>query len=76
MNRNGKIFADGNIINIFEESVNFKSYNIQEKPSTYVVHHGGWVIYEKANCKGKFMYHHDGSVFSITNIGHLKYFSR
>ena len=38
-----------------------------------MVHNGGWVIYEKANFKGKFMYHHDGRVCSITNIGCLQY---
>jgi len=63
-NATNENIEDGNMINIFEEIVNFKSYNIQEKPSTYVVHNGGWVIYEKANFKGKFMYHHDSDCFS------------
>jgi len=55
---------DGNSVNIFNENGNFKCFNVQEKPSSYVVHHGGWVIYEKPNFKGKVLYHHDFDCFS------------
>jgi len=55
---------DGNSVNLFDENGNFKCFNIQEKPNSYVVHNGGWVIYEKANFKGKMMFHHDGDCFS------------
>ena len=53
------LFLDGNSVNVFDENCNFKCLNIQEKPSSYVVHHGGWVVYEKPNFKGKLLYHHD-----------------
>lgn len=43
---------------------NFKLYNLQEKPASYIVLNGGWIIYEKANHKGKYLYHHDGDCFS------------
>jgi len=63
-NVNTDNIQEGNSVNLFDENGNFKCFNIQEKPSSYVVHHGGWVIYEKANFKGKMMYHHDGDCFS------------
>ena len=50
----------GNAVNVFDGSVNFMCFNIQDKPSSYVVMNGGWAIYSEANFKGKVMYHHDG----------------
>ena len=43
-----------------EEYGNFKSFNIEEKPSCFKVIHGGWVIYEKPNFKGKCLYFYEG----------------
>jgi len=54
----------GNAVNLYDENGNFKSFNIQDKPSSYAVSNGGWVIYSMANFKGKFHYHHDGDCFS------------
>ena len=43
-----------------DECGQFKSFSIQEKPSSHLVIHGGWVIYEKPNFKGKCLYNYDG----------------
>merc|ERR1711962_32344 len=48
----------GNSITLMTEHVNFKSYNMQEKPSSYSVINSGWVMYEKPNFKGKCLYHY------------------
>ena len=47
-----------------EEMGNFKTFSLQEKPSNFFVLHGGWVIYEKANFKGKHLFFHEGDCFS------------
>ena len=44
-----------------EEYNNFKSFNMQEKPSSFRVMNGGWVIYEKPNFKGKCLYNYEGT---------------
>ena len=40
---------DGNAVHIFHECPNFKLYNLQDKPSSFTVQNGGWVVYEKPN---------------------------
>lgn len=40
---------DGNAVHIFQECPNFKLYNLQDKPSSFNVQNGGWVVYEKPN---------------------------
>lgn len=52
----------GNSITFMEEFANFKSFNIHEKPSSFRVLNGGWVIYEKPNFKGKCLYFYEGMV--------------
>ena len=52
----------GNSITLMEEFANFKSFNIHEKPSSFRVLNGGWVIYEKPNFKGKCLYYYEGRV--------------
>ena len=42
-------FLDGNAVHIFQECSNFKLYNLQDKPSSFNVQNGGWVVYEKPN---------------------------
>ena len=38
---------------------------LQEKPSSFVVRNGGWVIYSSPNWKGKAMYIFDGKHSNI-----------
>ena len=52
----------GNAITLMDEFANFKSFNIQEKPSSFRVLNGGWVIYEKPNFKGKCLYFYEGEI--------------
>ena len=39
---------------------------VQEKPSSFVCHSGGWVVYEKANFKGRQLFFFDGSSSVLT----------
>jgi len=55
---------DGNAVHIFHQCQNFKLYNLQEKPSSYVVLNGGWAIHEKPGFKGRLLYHADGDCYS------------
>ena len=55
----------GNAITLMDEFANFKSFNIQEKPSSFRVLNGGWVIYEKPNFKGKCLYFYEGEDFQM-----------
>ena len=50
----------GNSVTLADEFGQFKSFSIQEKPSSHVIVNGGWVIYEKPNYKGKCLYCFDG----------------
>jgi hypothetical protein len=50
----------GNAVTLMDDCGNFKSFNIQEKPSSFRVMNGGWVVYEKPNFKGKCHYIYDG----------------
>lgn len=54
----------GNSVTLADECGQFKSFSIQEKPSSHLVIHGGWVIYEKPNFKGKCLYNYDGDCYS------------
>jgi len=54
----------GNSVNLYDENGNFKSFDIQEKPCSYIVRNGGWVIYSLGNFKGKTMFHFDGDCYS------------
>jgi len=54
----------GNSITLMEEFANFKSFNIHEKPSSFRVLNGGWVIYEKPNFKGKCLYFYEDDCYS------------
>ena len=45
------VLIDGNAVHIFHQCPNFKLYNLQEKPNSYVVLNGGWAIYEKPGFK-------------------------
>ena len=45
------VLVDGNAVHMFHQCQNFKLYNLQEKPSSYVVLNGGWAIYEKPGFK-------------------------
>jgi len=56
--------VDGASVNLYDENANFKTFDIQEKPASYLVRNGGWVIYSNANLKGKSMFHFDGDCFS------------
>ena len=56
----------GNAITLMDEFANFKSFNIQEKPSSFRVLNGGWVIYEKPNFKGKCLYFYEGEDFQMS----------
>ncbi len=38
---------------------------LQEKPASFVVRNGGWVIYASPNWKGKAMYCFDGKYISF-----------
>ena len=40
---------DEKAVHIFHECPNFKLYDLQDKPSSFTVQNGGWVIYEKPN---------------------------
>ena len=42
-------YIDGKAVHIFHECPNFKLYDLQDKPSSFTVQNGGWVIYEKPN---------------------------
>ena len=44
---------------------------VQEKPSSFVCHSGGWVVYEKANFKGRQLFYFDGSSSVLTYISFL-----
>ena len=55
----------GNSITLMEEFANFKSFNIHEKPSSFRVLNGGWVIYEKPNFKGKCLYFYEGRALCV-----------
>jgi len=54
----------GNSVTLSDEYGQFKSFSIQEKPSSFQVLHGGWVIYEKPNFKGKCLYNYEGDCYS------------
>ena len=54
----------GNGVSLAEEYGQFRSFSLQEKPTSFLVLHGGWVIYEKQNYKGKCLYFHDGDCYS------------
>ena len=58
----------GNSITLMEEFANFKSFNIHEKPSSFRVLNGGWVIYEKPNFKGKCLYFYEGRALFVTSL--------
>ena len=61
---NGNFCSDGNAVHLTHECSNFKQFDLQDRPSSFVVHNGGWVVYEKPNYKGKCLYQHDGDCFS------------
>ena len=61
---NDDFLLEGNQVNLFHQCANFKQFDLQDKPTSFQVHNGGWVIYEKPNYKGKWLYHHDGDCFS------------
>ena len=42
----------GNSVTLSDENGQFKSFSLQDKPSSFCVMHAGWVVYEKANFKG------------------------
>ena len=48
--------SDGNAVHIFHECPNFKLYNLQDKPSSFTVQNGGWVVYEKPNYMVKYIF--------------------
>ena len=54
----------GNGVTLADEYGQFRSFSLQEKPSSFLVLHGGWVIYEKQNFKGKCLYFYDGDCYS------------
>ena len=58
----------GNSITLMEEFANFKSFNIHEKPSSFRVLNGGWVIYEKPNFKGKCLYFYEGRALFVISV--------
>ena len=63
-----KVGADnivaGNDVTLSDENGQFKSFSLQDKPSSFLVMHAGWVIYEKPNFKGKCLYFLDGDCYS------------
>ena len=56
--------SDGNSVHLSHQCANFRQFDLHQKPTSFVVHNGGWVVFEKPNFKGKFLYHHDGDCFS------------
>ena len=54
----------GNAVTLTEEYGQFRSFSLQDKPTSFLVLHGGWVIYEKQNYKGKCLYVYDGDCYS------------
>ena len=54
----------GNGVSLAEEYGQFRSFSLQEKPTSFLVLHGGWVIYEKQNYRGKCLYFYDGDCYS------------
>ena len=54
----------GNEVTLADEYGQFRSFSLQEKPSSFLVLHGGWVLYEKQNFKGKCLYFYDGDCYS------------
>ena len=56
--------SEGNSVHLSHQCANFRQFDLHNKPASFVVHNGGWVVFEKANFKGKFLYHHDGDCFS------------
>ena len=54
----------GNDVTLSDENGQFKTFSLQDKPSSFIVLHSGWVIYEKPNFKGKCLYAVDGDCFS------------
>ena len=59
-----KSIIPGNDVTLSDENGQFKSFSLQEKPSSFFVMHAGWVVYEKANFKGKCLYFYDGDCYS------------
>jgi len=55
---------DEKAVHIFHECPNFKLYDLQDKPSSFTVQNGGWVIYEKPNYMGRSLICLDGDCFS------------
>ena len=54
----------GNNVTLSDENGQFKSFSLQDKPSSFLVMHAGWVVYEKPNFKGKCLYFYDGDCYS------------
>ena len=54
----------GNDVTLSDENGQFKSFSLQDKPSSFLVMHAGWVVYEKPNFKGKCLYFYDGDCYS------------
>ena len=59
-----KSIIPGNAVTLSDENGQFKSFSLQDKPSSFYVMHAGWVVYEKANFKGKCLYFYDGDCYS------------
>jgi len=54
----------GSRVNLYEENGNFKSFDLQDKPASFVVRNGGWVIYSNCNFKSKCLYQLEGECYS------------
>jgi len=54
----------GRAVSIFSDAQTFKHVNLHDKPASFLVVNGGWVVYEKQNFKGRCLFYFDGDCFS------------
>ena len=54
------------MVHLSHQCPNFKQFDLQDRPASFLVHSGGWVVYEKPNYKGRWLYQQEGETFSHT----------
>ena len=69
-----KILSAGTSVNLYDDNGNFRSYALQDKPSSFLVCNGGWVVYSNNNFKGKALFDFDGKL-KVLKVNQSKVFN-